>query len=212
MILKQKFNSNTSGLPIHPVLESGYIIFVHAHYGETRTVTFENPEACDSPETGNVKSHFGSGQTIDEALKQALQSYHRSSTNYKSLYSKNERTYRKRSVIAKLDKWLVTHKGTLRAVSDFDGTVLVSLRGLTNPQDAKPTNLVIHGCGATFYEALESAFGGSFDTQAYTTPVKRIEIQKEIVYKPVEQLVITTSSSQTPNLQIKKRTHLSYNS
>jgi hypothetical protein len=213
--MNQQFNSTSTGLPIHPVLESGYIIFAHTHYGDVRTVTFENPEAGESPEGGNVKAHFGSGQSIDEALKQALQSYHRNSANYRGLYSKNERTYRKRTVTAKLDKWLAAHKGTLRAVSDFDGTVLVTLRGLAKPFDKQLPSLVMHGCGMTFYEALESAFSGSFDYQAYTAPAKQIDIQTEVAAELAEQLITAADSKQTsktPNLQIKKRAHLSFNS
>lgn len=211
-------NLSNAGLPIHPVLECGYIIFAHANYGNMRIVSFENPMVCDQSileaETIN-KSHFGSGETLEIALNQALHSYHKNhSADYKNMYNTKERSYQIISILKKLDQWLVERQGKLRAFSDFDGSILVQLTGLTDVQDKNSPTVTLHGCGNNFYNALFSAFAGSFDHQNYATPVKQIELKTIVDEKPVEKILVLTKKTIniTPKLKIQKRSHLTYNS
>jgi hypothetical protein len=173
------------GLPIRPVLDCGFIVFAHAHYANVRTVSFENPEAYyrdgnnDFGDSKIQKSYIGTGKNIDAALNQALHLFHQADSNCKSLYTVKERTHEIKSIIAKLDNWLISHKGKLRAVSDFDGTVLVKLEGLTDPTDNLSPRLTIEGFGRTLYDALFCAFERPATTNIQHMPAKNIEIKTD---------------------------------
>jgi hypothetical protein len=197
MAIKTQPNLRNAGLPIHPVLERGFIIFAHAHYAGVYTVSFENPEAyymdgnSDFDSKKLNKSYIGTGKSIDDALNQALHLFHQADTNYKNLYTVKERTHEIKNVISKLDKWLISHKGKLRAVSDFDGTVLIKLEGLTDPTDNLSPRLTLEGCGRTLYDALFCAFERPATTSIQHMPAKTIEIKTDAdgykIAKPIVQ-------------------------
>ncbi len=146
-------------LLIRPVLDQGFIIFVRAHYNGVRMVSFENPEAyymASESELAVKKSIVGTGKDVHTALAQALHLFHQASADYKSFFSTQEHTYKKQKAITDLDNWLVSHKGKLRIVSDFDGTVLARLEGLLNPNDSFSEYVVLEASGSTFHGAILS--------------------------------------------------------
>jgi hypothetical protein len=176
-------------LPIRPVLDQGFIVFARAHYNGTRMVSFENPEAhyqvTEQVIFGRGESHIGYGKTIDLAFGQALHSFHQSSPNYKSLYTTKERTYEIKKVIARLDGWLISHRGKLRMVSDFDGTILARLEGLIDPSDSLSEYIVLEASGRTFYGTLLSVL----EKPAISSGLHNLKV-KTIKIKDVEEDVL----------------------
>jgi hypothetical protein len=158
MNLNIQLRTRLSGLQsARPVLEDGFIINACAYKDGTRTVTFEDPSMGIRAQS---ELYGGKGETFSDALSNALQHYH-----YHSGSSTNNYQYRSAAsaediakLYAKVDIWLGNHNGTLHAVLEDGGTILVKLEGFIKTYDHR-SRVVLEGTGKTFHSSIADALG-----------------------------------------------------
>ena len=211
---------NHRALPIRPVLDDGFIIFARFHSDNIRIVSLENPDvhyrAAEEFLFDLKKSFTGYGRNYETAFDNALHQFHCSNPNYKTLYSAMERTFEIRKTIAKLDSWLITYRGKLRVVSDFDGTVLARLEGVSRLNNSGSEYLFLEGSGKTFHDALWDVLEKPIKTNPKVLQAQVIEIEEykenshaEAVKQRHQRPVLKVIPAERVKIKIQQRAHLS---
>jgi hypothetical protein len=220
LTLRPQPKQSPGSLPMRPVFERGLIMFARAHNDGIRTVSFEDPTIgfCPDFEEGEPNQsivYVGRGRNFKEALHKALFLFHEVNEPVKqSLFSQNypEEIHQ---VMEKLDKWLVSRQGLLRAVGDFDGQILVRIEGVSCLNDKRMQSVVSEGAGQTFFAALTDALVKPLYNPIQHLAPQPVEVPEESDKKPIVAQIIETIGSgvsapklYTKNLKIENRSRL----
>lgn len=174
--------SMTTAEQIEAVLADAWIIHAHTTNFGPRVVTLEKstPQYETDKHDRKLVSQVivGKGVSVEAALKQALVVFYFGKRPAKKkadqhLYS--EIPFESKSIV---DKWLMEHRGTLRAFKDEDRQIVCVFAGLMDPNSSVPEPVNFHGTGHNFLLALQNAFApsGPIRTQA-TQHVTHITVQ-----------------------------------
>ena len=203
-------------LLLKPVFNQGLIVLANAHSSGIRVVTFEDPtiklhwQHAESQINRAGSIYVGKGEKIQVALEGALKSFHGSNVNTSGTLTFERLPVYVTKMIASLDDWLVSHKGSLRAVRDFDGSIIVRLEGMLHTAGEAPKLVVIEKYGTTFYRALASVLSEAINPRhtSQTLLPQASAIRKNEVRLAQQKKINELASSAPQTIIVDKRVRL----